>query len=143
MTYTLIGLLISKVPTSVKEDLVLLNSFFEALIKVYKLLKNIINVFFYLKLLFIQETSPDLKGSIRSSLISMCSAYSESSKLTSILNMIAHYCKMSDALLRQVTTHYLSYLFPADDARSRLLLIQSHTSSIGCVDTIYLIYSTE
>lgn len=34
MTYTLIGLLISKVPTSVREDLDLLNSFFDALIKV-------------------------------------------------------------------------------------------------------------
>lgn len=79
-----------------------------------------------------------MKGSIRSSLISMCSAYSESSKLTSILNMIAHYCKMPDSLLKQVTTHYLSYLFPADDARSRLLLIQSHTSSIGYVFNIIL-----
>lgn len=37
MTFTLIGLLISKVPTSVKEDIVLLNSFFDALIKVYRL----------------------------------------------------------------------------------------------------------
>lgn len=63
----------------------------------------------------------------------MCSAYSESTQLNSILNMIAHYCKMSDGLLKQVTIHYLSYLFPADDARSRLLLIQSHTSSIGYV----------
>lgn len=63
----------------------------------------------------------------------MCSAYSESSKLDSILNMIAHYCKMSDGLLKQVTTHYLSNLFPADDAKSRLLLIQSHTTSIGYV----------
>lgn len=35
MTYNLIGLLVSKVPTSVKEDLVLLNSFIEDLIKVY------------------------------------------------------------------------------------------------------------
>lgn len=34
MTYTLIGLLISKVPTAVCEDLGLLNSFFDALIKV-------------------------------------------------------------------------------------------------------------
>lgn len=63
----------------------------------------------------------------------MCSAYSESSKLDSILNMIAHYCKMSDGLLKQVTTHYLSFLFPADNAKSRLLLIQSHTSSVGYV----------
>lgn len=68
----------------------------------------------------------------------MCSAYSESTKLISILNMIAHYCKMSDSLLKQVTTHYLSSLFPADDAKSRLLLIQSHTSSIGYVDYIFL-----
>jgi len=37
MTFTLIGLLISKVPTSVKEDIVLLNSFFDALIKVRRL----------------------------------------------------------------------------------------------------------
>lgn len=63
----------------------------------------------------------------------MCSAYSESTQLNSILNMIANYCKMSDGLLKQVTTHYLSTLFPADDARSRLLLIQSHASSIGYV----------
>lgn len=38
MIFTLIGLLISKVPTSGKEDLVLLNSFFDALINVYRLL---------------------------------------------------------------------------------------------------------
>lgn len=122
MTFTLIGLLIAKVPTSVKEDLVLLSSFFDALIK---------------------ETSPDLKGSIRSSLISMCSAYTDSSKLTDILNMIAHYCKMSDGLLKQVTTHYLSYLFPADDAKSRLLLILSHSSSIGDSDLKKILYSVD
>ncbi|KAL5241701.1 hypothetical protein ACI65C_009111 [Semiaphis heraclei] len=122
MTFTLIGLLISKVPTSVKEDIVLLNSFFDALIK---------------------ETSPDLKGSIRSSLISMCSAYTDSTKLTEILNMIAHYCKMSDGLLKQVTTHYLSYLFPADDAKSRLLLILSHSSSIGDSDLKKILYSVD
>lgn len=63
----------------------------------------------------------------------MCSAYSGSTKLSSMLNMLAHYCKMSDGLLKQVTTHYLSYLFPADDAKSRLLLIQSHSSAIGYV----------
>ncbi|VVC26099.1 Hypothetical protein CINCED_3A017518 [Cinara cedri] len=122
MTYTLIGLLISKVPTAVKEDLVLLDSFFKALIK---------------------ETSPDLKGSIRSSLISMCSAYSESSKLSNILSMIAHYCKMSDGLLKQVTTHYLSTLFPADDAKSRLLLIQSHMSSVGDSDLKKILYNVD
>jgi len=34
MTYTVIGLLISKTPVAVKEDLALLSSFFEDLIKV-------------------------------------------------------------------------------------------------------------
>jgi len=68
----------------------------------------------------------------------MCSAYTDSSKLTDILNMIAHYCKMSDGLLKQVTTHYLSYLFPADDAKSRLLLILSHSTSVGYNNTIIL-----
>jgi len=48
MTYTLIGLLVSKVPTSVKEDLVLLNSFIEDLIKVYNLLIQIISTFFFI-----------------------------------------------------------------------------------------------
>lgn len=66
----------------------------------------------------------------------MCSAYCESSKLPNILSMIAHYCKMPDSLLKQVTTHYLSTLFPADDARSRLLLIQYHTTSVGYVNII-------
>jgi len=47
MTFTLIGLLISKVPTSVKEDLVLLNSFFDALIKVYRLFIELLNHFYY------------------------------------------------------------------------------------------------
>lgn len=51
MTYTLIGLLISKVPTAVKEDLVLLDSFFEALIKVniisIKTRKICINNYYY------------------------------------------------------------------------------------------------
>jgi len=68
----------------------------------------------------------------------MCSAYSESSKLNNILNLIARFCKMHDGLVKQVTTHYLSHLFPADDAKSRLLLIQSHASSIGFVHIIYL-----
>lgn len=70
----------------------------------------------------------------------MCSAYKESSKLSSILKMLEHYCKMSDSLLKQVTTHYLSYLFPADDARSRLLLIQSHTSSVGYGNINFEVY---
>lgn len=47
MTFTLIGLLISKVPSSVKEDLVLLSSFFDALIKVYRLFIKLINHFHY------------------------------------------------------------------------------------------------
>lgn len=70
----------------------------------------------------------------------MCSAYSKSSNLPGILKMLEFYCKMSDSLLKQVTTYYLSYLFPADDARSRLLLIQSHTSSVGCV-IVFLKYT--
>lgn len=73
----------------------------------------------------------------------MCSAYSESSKLSSILNLIARFCKMSDGLVKQVTTHYLSYLFPADDAKSRLLLIQSHASSSGFVFVIVFMYLTK
>ncbi|XP_050429969.1 proteasome adapter and scaffold protein ECM29 [Adelges cooleyi] len=122
MIYTLIGMLISKVPNSVKDDLGQLQSFFEALVK---------------------ETSNDLKGSIRSCLISMCSAYKDCSILPSILDMIAYYCKMSDGLLKQVTTHYLSNLFPADDARSRLLLIQSHTASTGDSDLKKILYNVD
>jgi len=57
MTYTLIGLLVSKVPISVKEDLVLLNSFIEDLIKVYGLSMNIINTFFTINNYFLGNFS--------------------------------------------------------------------------------------
>lgn len=53
MTYNLIGLLISKVPTSVKEDLVMLNSFFEALVKVWMLFLDFRNSVFFYKLLYL------------------------------------------------------------------------------------------
>ncbi|XP_050523366.1 proteasome adapter and scaffold protein ECM29 isoform X2 [Daktulosphaira vitifoliae] len=122
MTYTLIGMLISKVPTSVNNNIGQLQLFFEALIK---------------------DTSSDLKGSIRSCLISMCSAYKDSNVLSNILDMLAYYCKISDGLLKQVTTYYLSNLFPANDARSRLLLIQSHATSTGDSDLKKVLYNVD